>query len=191
MLAFGAALAAAENGSRICREGWNGKGMFVYYVPAASYPVQTGAAKEHFGENSMVPYNAYLAIKCVNETVSTWVPSINDVLAKDWCIIAGEADVKAAPVPPSPPVAEPQAMNDIVRTKTLRGKIDDCIQEARKLSPCAEVSTSVRKLQEGVMWLGMNLKRIGDASGFGKSPYPNSKDPTNEIIDKTADNLRF
>ena len=61
--------------------------MFVYHVPAAAYPVQTGAAKAHFGEGSLVPYNAYLALKGVDETVSTWVPSINDCLAEDWVIV--------------------------------------------------------------------------------------------------------
>ena len=85
-LSFSDALKALEEGKSVYREGWNGKGMFVYLVPANEYPAQTGAAKEYFGENSMVPYNAYFAIKNVNETVSTWVPSVNDCLAKDWCI---------------------------------------------------------------------------------------------------------
>lgn len=86
-LSFGEALEALEAGKKLQRTGWNGKGMFVYLVPANEYPAQTGAAKEYFGENSMVPYNAYFAIKNVNETVSTWVPSVNDCLAKDWVII--------------------------------------------------------------------------------------------------------
>lgn len=81
---FGAALAAAKAGAKISRAGWNGRGMFVYYVPAAAYPAQTGVAKAYFGKDAMVPYNAYLAIKNVDGTVSTWVPSINDVLADDW-----------------------------------------------------------------------------------------------------------
>jgi len=34
----------------------------------------------------MVPYNAYMAIKNVDNTVSTWVPSVNDCLAEDWVI---------------------------------------------------------------------------------------------------------
>lgn len=71
-------------GMRASRAGWNGKGMFVYLVPPASYPVQTGAAKAHFGEGAMVPYNAYMAIKNVDGTLSTWVPSVNDCLASDW-----------------------------------------------------------------------------------------------------------
>jgi len=86
-MTFGQAIEAMKAGQKVARSGWNGKGMFAYYVPANSYPVQTGAAKSHFGEGAMVPYNAYMAIKNVNETVSTWVPSVNDVLSDDWEIV--------------------------------------------------------------------------------------------------------
>jgi hypothetical protein len=86
-MTFGQAIDAMKAGQKVARAGWNGKGMFAYYVPANSYPVQTGAAKSHFGEGAMVPYNAYMAIKNVNETVSTWVPSVNDVLSDDWRIV--------------------------------------------------------------------------------------------------------
>jgi len=85
-LTFGLALAAMKKGAKVAREGWNGKGMFVYIVPAASYPAQTGVAKGYFGDGALVPYAAYMAIKNVNETVSTWVPSVNDCLAEDWSI---------------------------------------------------------------------------------------------------------
>lgn len=83
-LSFSEAVFALKRGEKVARAGWNGKGMFVYLVPAASYPVQTGAAKSYFGEGAMVPYDAYLAIKNTDETVSTWVPSVRDVLAEDW-----------------------------------------------------------------------------------------------------------
>lgn len=84
---FGDAIKELKLGKRLQRTGWNGKGLFIYLVPAASYPAQTGAAKEHFGEGAMVPYAAYLAIKNVDETVSTWAPSINDTLAEDWQVV--------------------------------------------------------------------------------------------------------
>ena len=98
-LKFGQALEAIQAGQRIARTGWNGKGMFVYFVPPASYPVQTGAAKAHFGKGAMVPYNAYMAIKNVDGTVSTWVPSVNDCLASDWGVV-GESEQAASTVPP-------------------------------------------------------------------------------------------
>jgi hypothetical protein len=43
-LSFGLALEAMKLGKKVARRGWNGKGMFLYLVPAASYQAQTGAA---------------------------------------------------------------------------------------------------------------------------------------------------
>ncbi len=86
-LSFGMAIEALRVGLRVARAGWNGKGQFVYLVPAASYPVQTSAAKSFFGEEALVPYNAYFALKGVEGVVSTWVPSITDCLALDWEVL--------------------------------------------------------------------------------------------------------
>ncbi|XMB29087.1 DUF2829 domain-containing protein [Paenibacillus sp. BR2-3] len=81
---FGGAIQALKAGKKVARVGWNGKGMFIYYVPPGSYPARTEAAKS-IGD--IVEYNAYFAIKNVNGTVSTWVPSINDCLAEDWEVV--------------------------------------------------------------------------------------------------------
>ena len=76
---------------------------------------------------------------------------------------------------------------EIPKVKQLRKDIDDVIQRVKDLDGCREVSICITKLQEAVMWLGMDLKRIGDVN-----PYPNSKDPsTGTKIDPTADNLKF
>ena len=84
-LTFGLAVEALKKGYKVARTGWNGKGMFVYYVPTNTYTTVTGVAKNHFGDQ--VTINAYFSIKNVNDTVSTWVPSINDCLAEDWLIV--------------------------------------------------------------------------------------------------------
>ncbi|NML34529.1 DUF2829 domain-containing protein [Paraburkholderia sp. G-4-1-8] len=84
---FSSALDALKRGQRVARRGWNGAGQFVYFVPAASYPAQTGAAKAHFGEGSMVPYEAYLAIKRADDTVCVFVPGMDSILADDWLIV--------------------------------------------------------------------------------------------------------
>ncbi len=81
---FSEALIEIKRGRKAHRSGWNGKDMFVYHVPANIYKTQTEVAKEEFGDE--VKYKAYLAIKCVDGEVATWVPSINDVLADDWLI---------------------------------------------------------------------------------------------------------
>lgn len=86
-LTFGDALQALKAGKRMARAGWNGNGMFVYYVRAAAYLAQSDVAKAYFGEDAYVPYAPYLALKGVDEKVSTWVPSINDALAEDWVVL--------------------------------------------------------------------------------------------------------
>ena len=76
---------------------------------------------------------------------------------------------------------------EIPKIKQLRKDIDDVIQRIKALDGCREVSICITKLQEAVMWLGMDLKRIGAIN-----PYPSSKDPsTGTKIEPTADNLKF
>lgn len=86
-MSFGLAVEAMKMGYKVTREGWNGKGMFLYYVTADYYPVKMDAAKSFFGENSMVPYRDYIAMKTVNNEVVPWVASQSDILANDWKIV--------------------------------------------------------------------------------------------------------
>jgi hypothetical protein len=82
---FGQAVEAAKLGKKVARKGWNGANMFAYIVPAASYPAQTEAAKETFGD--LVPYRAYWALKTAQNDIATWSPSGSDSLAEDWVIL--------------------------------------------------------------------------------------------------------
>lgn len=76
---------------------------------------------------------------------------------------------------------------EVVENKRLRKELDEKIQEVRNLPASRERSLAITKLQEAVMWLGMDLKRLGEGN-----PYPSSKDPnTGTIIEPTADNLNF
>lgn len=84
---FGGAIKAAKEGKKVARLGWNGAGMFAYIVPPNSYPAQTDAAKSFFGEDGLVPYRAYWALKTAQNDVATWHPSGSDSLAEDWVIV--------------------------------------------------------------------------------------------------------
>lgn len=76
---------------------------------------------------------------------------------------------------------------EIVATKQLRKDIDEIIQKVKSLDQSRETSLTITKLQEGVMWLGMNLKRLG-----GINPYPSSKDlSTGSIVEPTADGMKL
>jgi len=81
---------------------------------------------------------------------------------------------------------------EILSDKECRKGIDDIIQEIKCQPASSERSLAITKLQEGVMWLGMDLKRINEANpGASENPYPNSKDPGNTTIEPTADGLKF
>jgi hypothetical protein len=75
---------------------------------------------------------------------------------------------------------------EIIADKQLRQNIDIQIQMVKDLPPSRERSIAITKLQEAVMWLGMDLKRLGAVN-----PYPESKNPENQIVEPTADNLKM
>lgn len=83
---FGEILAALKEGKKVSRSGWNGKGMFLYYVPAASYKAMTPIAIATFGKDALVPYEPYIAMKNAQNTISIWTPSVMDLFAEDWVI---------------------------------------------------------------------------------------------------------
>lgn len=83
---FSKALELLKQGKKVARNGWNGKGQFVYFVAGGNYPAQMDAIKGVF-ENDLVPYRPYMALKTAQGDVATWVPSVSDILAEDWIVI--------------------------------------------------------------------------------------------------------
>lgn len=84
---FGLAIEAAKKGAKITRRGWNGKGMFLYYVPEGRYPARTDAAKSIAAEDGKVDYGAYIAMKTAQGNVVPWLASQTDMLADDWEVV--------------------------------------------------------------------------------------------------------
>lgn len=86
---FGHAIASLKLGHRVARAGWNGKGMFLYYVPENKYPASRNEHGTMVGvfEDDMVPYGAYIAMKTAQNNVVPWLASQTDVLAEDWQIV--------------------------------------------------------------------------------------------------------
>lgn len=76
---------------------------------------------------------------------------------------------------------------EVIANKQLRKDIDEQIQKIKELPASRERSLAITKLQEGVMWLGVDLKRLDEPI-----PYPSSKDPsTGSVIEPTADGLKL
>lgn len=75
---------------------------------------------------------------------------------------------------------------EICNTKQCRKDIDVCLQKVKQLDTSSEVSVAIMKLQEAIMWLGMNLKQLNC-----DNPYPESYNPNNSIVEPTSDNLKM
>lgn len=86
-LNFGQAIEALKDGKKVCRQGWNGKGMFLYYVPTNKYPYTTLIGKSIADEDGLVEYGAYIAMKTAQGNVVPWLASQTDVLAEDWIVV--------------------------------------------------------------------------------------------------------
>ncbi len=75
---------------------------------------------------------------------------------------------------------------EVVANKSLRKGLDAVLQNLKKCPKSRERSLATTKLQEAIMWLGMDLKRLNEPN-----PYPNSYNPENTIVEKTADDLKL
>jgi hypothetical protein len=76
--------------------------------------------------------------------------------------------------------------NEIRLDKQLRKDLDAQLQKLHAANKSRERSIAITKIQEAIMWLGMDLKRLGEAN-----PYPESKNPESLRIEPTADGLHM
>lgn len=86
----------------------------------------------------------------------------------------------------SPEFIRKQWEEDVRFDKQLRKDLDGYVQKLHEAAPSRERSLAITKLQEAVMWLGMDLKRLGPSE-----PYPESKNPDSLRIDPPADGLKM
>lgn len=100
-LDFGAALdLLVGGGCRVCRAGWNGKGMWLIYVPADKYGVTFGDPKEGSGVaiadrgEAHIPRNQHaldvlpwIGMKTADNKFVPWLASQTDILANDWELV--------------------------------------------------------------------------------------------------------
>ena len=89
---FGHAVEALKAGQRVAREGWNGKGMFVFLVPGSHFKVNRPPLLGIYAEGTGIDYRPHIDMKTAQGDVVPWVASQSDVLADDWCIVSVAAD---------------------------------------------------------------------------------------------------
>lgn len=83
---FTEALEHAKQGAKISREGWNGKGMFVFLVNGDSIKV---AIHEAYSDPAKDAYDVldFLMMFTAQHDLVPWLASQTDILAEDWCVL--------------------------------------------------------------------------------------------------------
>lgn len=87
-LNFGLAIEAMKLGKKVCREGWNGKGMFLFLVDGSTFAVNRKPLLGIYAEGHIINYRPHIDMKTVDDQIVPWVASQSDILADDWVIVS-------------------------------------------------------------------------------------------------------
>lgn len=86
-LSFSEALTLAKAGHKIAREGWNGKDMFVYWVPGSTFKVTRPPLLGIHKKGTTVQYRSHLDMQYADGTYGVWVASHSDMNESDWVVV--------------------------------------------------------------------------------------------------------
>lgn len=81
---FSDALRHLKAGKSVTREGWNGKGMFVYLVPGSRFTVNGPPLLGIYPEGREIDYRPHLDMRTADGSCVPWLASQTDLLADDW-----------------------------------------------------------------------------------------------------------
>ena len=86
-LTFGEALEALKMGNKVARQGWNGKGMFLYLVDGSTFEVNRPPLNSLYPEGTHCTYQPHVDMKTADGSLVPWLCSQSDMLAEDWEIV--------------------------------------------------------------------------------------------------------
>lgn len=86
-MSFGEALLMLEQGKKVSRSGWNGKGMFLFLVQGSTFTVNRAPLLGIYPEGTEINYHAHVDMRTATGEIVPWLCSQTDMLAKDWCIV--------------------------------------------------------------------------------------------------------
>jgi len=88
---FGEALEALKQGKRINRKGWNGKGMFLFLLPAGTVPVKSihdpalrEIIEKEVGGDTFEALGSIRMFTADKKILTGWLASQTDLLSEDW-----------------------------------------------------------------------------------------------------------
>jgi len=92
---FGEALEALKTGKRVMRSGWNGKGMFLFLLPANDGipttvihdPALKAVIESEVGRDTFDALGSIRMFTAEKKVLTGWLASQTDMLSEDWVIL--------------------------------------------------------------------------------------------------------
>ena len=149
-------------------------------------------------EAGEIAYNAYCESRGWKSFTGEPLPQWKDVrpdIAQGWRLAAQAVEERK---PETGPV-----LAVVAQTKQWRKDLDEVLQKIREgctrgpdvmeaVRSSRERSVAITKLQEAIMWLGMDLKAMREDGVEGvENPYPQSYNPDSPKIEPTSDGLKL
>ena len=86
-LTFGQAIEVLKLGKKVAREGWNGKGLFLFLVKGSTFKVNREPLISIYPEGTEINYCPHIDMKAADGSIFAWNPNNLDILAEDWVIV--------------------------------------------------------------------------------------------------------
>ena len=93
---FSGALRTLKAGGRVARAGWNGRGMFLYFVPGTEFHVSRPPLLGIYPRGKKVRHRPRIDMVCDDGHIMPWNASHADLLESDWiAVTTAKEDVAA------------------------------------------------------------------------------------------------
>lgn len=92
-LNFGQAIEALKENKKVARNGWNGKGMFLWQMAGATLPIEKMQHSETIEKVKKLNKQEVTFLPTIRmftasgDILTGWTPNAIDLFAEDWCIV--------------------------------------------------------------------------------------------------------
>lgn len=86
-MTFGHAVELLKTGVKVSRQGWNGKGMFLFLVDGSTFKVNRPPLLGIYKEGTEIKYCPHIDMKTADGSIVPWLASQSDVLSNDWMVV--------------------------------------------------------------------------------------------------------
>ena len=94
---FGTAISLLKHGKKVCRKGWNGKGMYLFLVDGKCVseavndcygdPTRHELGADGYEKGQSIAVIDAIYMKTADNKLVPWLASQTDVLAEDWVVV--------------------------------------------------------------------------------------------------------